>query len=830
MSLQSFFYAILFLIRLRLRGFLHFHDLVRRRYGGEQLLRCRKLERLSKKLEKAKRDLEFLQYCSLNNICPNFVKFKLYKSTLYRSQFYADATKKLLSLEIACKEKLIILHNASISQLKPTIFSTMSLIDVIVFKYLFNKNISEFVSLLKERHERKLRNLGIFTPTFSREGKTVFNFSHYMLSKREEFLLSLGLDFGLPNFKPNYCKFFLPLESLFVRLKNLKLCSNLSKLQNQLAELSHTTFRKLKTHWAPFFTKEDFELLKQLSMNEDIIITRPDKGKGTVILDKEDYIQKISIILDDNTKFENLGSPIASIIFRTEDKINNFLRLLKKEKVINESIYEDLFCSGSSFGILYGLPKIHKTNVPMRPILSSYSVPNYKLAKFLVPLLEPLTKNRYTVTNSQGFKEKIVCQDSDLFMVSLDVESLFTNIPVEETINLILDKIFTEPDTIYHNFNRSRFKQVLELAVQDTAFVFNNNAFKQVEGMAMGSPLGPTFANIFMCGLEESMLDNCPLRYHPLYYNRYVDDTFALFKTEYDAECFLDHANARHPNIKFTIEKEQSSQLSFLDVLVFRDNGHFNTSIFRKNTFTGLGSNFYSFCFYNFKINSLSTLLHRAFVLTSDWKLFHKEIEFLSNYFKQNCYPSKVFYNAVKTFLNKKMTQKDKPITVPKLDLYHSVPFLVNNKEFYRKLYEIIGSNFPAVKLRLIPRNPLTIGSMFRYKDRLNPLLTSNVVYKYSCPKCDFGTYVGSTKRLLRVRINSHSGVSYRTGDRLKNPEFSSIRNHARICNCIIKNEDFSIVGQVSNHHDLPILESLIIKQLVPSLNAQTSATQLYLA
>ena len=325
-------------------------------------------------------------------------------------------------------------------------------------------------------------------------------------------------------------------------------------------------------------------------------------------------------------------------------------------------------------------------------------------------------------------------------------------------------------------------------------------------------------------------LEVTQVRYHPLYYNRYVDDTFALFKTEYDAECFLDYATSRHPNINFTIEKEDSDQLSFLDVRVFRNNGHFNTSIFRKSTFTGLGSNFYSFCFYNFKMNSLSTLLHRAFTLTSDWQLFHKEIEFLSNYFKQNCYPTKVFNTFVKKFLNKKISPKCKAITVPKLDLHTSIPFLVNNKAFYKKLYEIVGSTFPAVKLRLVPKNPITIRSLFHYKDRLDYLMTSNVVYKYSCPKCNFGSYIGSTKRLLKVRIDSHSGVSHRTGLKVTNPEFSSIRDHTKRCKSKINYGNFSIVGQVSNQHDLPILESLMIKQLVPTLNSQNSATQLYLA
>ena len=177
MTIQSFFFAFLFLLRLRLRRLPNFHELIRRRYGGELLLQCRKLEKHSKKLEKAKLDLEYLQYCTLNNIVPNFVKFKLYKSKLYHTQFYADATKSLLNLEIVNKGKFISLHNNIVKNLKNHIFSVLSIVDLIIFKKLFNKNIYDFISLTKERHERKLRSLGIFTPTFSKDGKNVFNLS-----------------------------------------------------------------------------------------------------------------------------------------------------------------------------------------------------------------------------------------------------------------------------------------------------------------------------------------------------------------------------------------------------------------------------------------------------------------------------------------------------------------------------------------------------------------------------------------------------------------------------------------------------------------------------
>ncbi|XP_064107906.1 uncharacterized protein LOC135216468 [Macrobrachium nipponense] len=330
--------------------------------------------------------------------------------------------------------------------------------------------------------------------------------------------------------------------------------SEASPSVDELYSVAHKTLNNLVTNWTPFFNKKDLEILKKLSKQENLIIIRPDKGKGVVILNKTDYIQKVETILEDNSKFRFLGEPDFSTIFRSEDKITRFLRSLLDQKVINNDTYQDLLTTGGSYGIMYGLPKIHKEGIPIRPILTSYDTPNYKLANYLVPLLTEFSSNSYTLKNSLEFKERILCQDSDLFMGSLDVEALFTNIPVEETIQIILSKIFTDNDTLFHGFNYDNFKKLLTLAVQDTAFIFNGKAYVQADGMAMGSPLGPVLANIFMCELEERLLDNCPLAYHPLFYCRYVDDAFILFKDKYRADLFLHNANLAHPNIKFTID------------------------------------------------------------------------------------------------------------------------------------------------------------------------------------------------------------------------------------------------------------------------------------
>ena len=111
-------------------------------------------------------------------------------------------------------------------------------------------------------------------------------------------------------------------------------------------------------------------------------------------------------------------------------------------------------------------------------------------------------------------------------MESLDVDSLFTNITLDETINIIIEKLFSENETVY-NFNKGQFKCLLTLATKESYFLFDGEFYQQVNRAVMGSPLGPTLANIFLCQYEE-----------PSYYKRYVDNFFVLFESEMQAKSF----------------------------------------------------------------------------------------------------------------------------------------------------------------------------------------------------------------------------------------------------------------------------------------------------
>ena len=222
--------SILFILNLRRSRCPHLPTYLRTKYGQQTLHSYRHLETSLKKYRKAKLDLDYLLYCKLNNVVPNFVRYKVYRASLYHSEFYHDTTRQLLDIEIKCKERLSSKHKNTCDSLFNVIQNSVSFIDFIYVKNVLNSNVNTFSVNVQNVHVRKLQHLGIQIPKFLNAKTTVFNYSNYVLSKRE-FLLSLGLDFCLPNFKPNFSNFYCPLEVLFTRLRSLQLPGDISSLQ-----------------------------------------------------------------------------------------------------------------------------------------------------------------------------------------------------------------------------------------------------------------------------------------------------------------------------------------------------------------------------------------------------------------------------------------------------------------------------------------------------------------------------------------------------------------------------------------------------------------------
>ena len=700
------------------------------------------------------------------------------------------------------------------------------------FRNKTNLNIAK----AKTIQNRKLADMGILNDLNPvNPDKTVLNFSKFSLSSRLKTLLAFGLDFGLPISKLNFFHYFLKFEELYNSLSRDSVIANDQCLEfkNRLQSIANKYFYNFSAFkiFSAIVTKSDISILKSLGRNKEIIVTRPDKGRGVVLLDKDKYVEKMNNIISDETKFSEIKEPIQVYSLRVEDKINNFLRKLKNMYLLNEQTYKSLFVTGSGPGILYGLPKTHKSDFAvsyhLRPIFAAYNCASYKLSKFLVPVLSPFTTNDYTVDNSFTFCQKIsAVQNADnLFMTSFDVENLFTNIPLHETITICLDYLFPDDSSNVLGLSRKLFKTLLELSVLNSFFLFNSKLFRQTEGLGMGLPLGPTFANIFMSFNEQIWLNECPEHFKPIFYTRYIDDTFVHFKDKSHYKLFLDYLNSKNKNIKFTVETESSNSLSFLDVSVSRLNNKFITSVYRKPTFSGQGISFFSFTPFLFKLNAIKTLIFRSYTICSSYHAMHSEFDFLRNFFISNGFPSNLISSVIRNFLNKRqdpqnftVSHNDNPVR------YYVFPYFgPQSDKLKNELLTLLNKYVTDFSFKIILVNNFKIGSFFNYKDRLPLCSRSSVVYKFNCSLCE-AMYVGSTSRTLCIRTAEHKGISSRTGRRLAVPPHSAVRLHAEeVHDAPVRSEDFTILDSSNNPVSLRILESFYIYKMKPKLNETNS-------
>ena len=178
--------------------------------------------------------------------------------------------------------------------------------------------------------------------------------------------------------------------------------------------------------------------------------------------------------------------------------------------------------------------------------------------------------------------------------------------------------------------------------------MFNKKSYKQVDGVAMGSPLGPALANIFMCRFESKCLRDCPNDFKPMFYRCYIDDIFVLFPSPDHVDKFREYLSSEHPNIKFSIEKEEDGCLRFLEINVFRENDIFAINVYRKKTFSEVYTNFKSFILETYKIGLIKLLIFGCFSLCSDFIEFHHEIDKLKSISYKNSYQRDLVDKCIK--------------------------------------------------------------------------------------------------------------------------------------------------------------------------------------
>ena len=326
--------------------------------------------------------------------------------------------------------------------------------------------------------------------------------------------------------------------------------------------------------------KEHLRTISELKRDNNIILTRPDKGNGVVVLNRDDYNKKMLAILSDTDKFERIGEVETHDNTTLQERaLQAYLLRAMKNGHITAEVYEEIRPVGSTRPRMYGVPKVHKVGTPLRPILSMTNAPQHQMARWLVRVLTPVVDkySKHTIKDTFEFCdhiEKFAAQSdaTDLFLCSFDITSLFTNVPLEETLKICLETLYRDADVPKPSIPEDILEKLLLKATKDVEFSFDGVMYRQIDGIAMGSPLGPTLANIFVGHCESILAEKAQW---PLLYDRFVDDTFSIFESEENAEKFFKVLNGMHPALKFTIEEEENQCLPFMDVFLQRSGNNF---------------------------------------------------------------------------------------------------------------------------------------------------------------------------------------------------------------------------------------------------------------
>jgi hypothetical protein len=478
--------------------------------------------------------------------------------------------------------------------------------------------------------------------------------------------------------------------------------------------------------------------------------------------------------------------------------------------------------------------------------------------------LKPLKDEaKYSLKDTFEFCEKIKKSNElkNCQMASYDIVSLFTNVPIKETIEIILDKAFSvqhrtvinrkktilekvesktkklksssrklkyeyvareviEQVEVFNGLERHQLRKLLVICTQKSHFQFKGNFFDQIDGVAMGSPLGPLFAEFFMMYFEEKYMNEIK-EYGVVCWLRFVDDIILFFEDISKSEELLKVLNNKHPNIKFTEEREKvidntKSEIPFLDVLVTRDTEKgLQTSVYRKKTFTGTYLHWNSLAPRDYKIGLINCLLDRAHRICSTEESLKNEIKKLKQILSKNEYPPKIVSNTIKKFQELKKrgpkTKIDTSYDVPKKKVILVLPYYRGADEIKKEITNFVLKSFPQVDFQFAFKSHSTIARSFSFKDPIDKDMRSKIVYRINCLDCN-KFYIGKTIRQFSQRKLEH-----------KIHDNSSVYKHMVAEGHRIDWDDMQVIDSARDDRRLLLKEMLHINKLKPELNIQRS-------
>ncbi|XP_055546043.1 uncharacterized protein LOC129730608 [Wyeomyia smithii] len=482
---------------------------------------------------------------------------------------------------------------------------------------------------------------------------------------------------------------------------------------------------------------------------------------------------------------------------------------------------------------IYGLPKVHKPNMPLRPVVSNIGAPSYMLSKYVGQIIQASIKSDFNIKDSFSFCSYInsIRLPEDYVLVSFDVTSLFTSIPTYMIPGIIINRW----QDIKQNtdINLDLFLEIIDFCLNGSYFSYKGKFFRQIHGTAMGNPLSPTIADLVM----ESLLENVARKidFPVPVLKKYVDDLILALPPD-RVTVVLNIFNSFNNNIQFTIELEKDRKIPFLDMVLIRQTDQtIRTEWYSKPMASGRLLDFHSCHPLHLKMNTIANFIQRVRQFTTNSPKEAANIT-INELLRRNHYPAALRHrllngNIRNTERNTRNSSDDGGTVVYK-------PMLFVN-DLTQRLSKALKAAFPNITLA--SRYGNTASRIFtNMKDTIPPEMRHNVIYRIPCNDCE-ASYVGLTTTQLKKRISSHrSTINEMERLRGKNDDDPSTQfdlerlkeKTALLYHSIEANHNFNlektkIIDQHTRKLALPILEVCHIVNTKHAVNKRSDVDNL---
>ena len=463
-------------------------------------------------------------------------------------------------------------------------------------------------------------------------------------------------------------------------------------------------------------TKAEKSAFRELQKRDNIIIKRSDKSKSLVVMHEDVYRSKADVLLADTESYERTEMTSDAL----EKKISLALRKLPNLKALPRDIYRGLFPKNTRLPEFYGLPKIHKQDTPLRPVVAAYNGPLTPVSIFLERVLHQLLKfvpahmenTAAALRSVKSFVDLTVLDG--MIIVTMDVVALYPSIPIDEGISAVIEKLTQhENDIDLAGLRIEDIKTLLDLVLYNNYFKFGEKVYRQKKGIAMGNHLAPPLAIVFMDRLEREMLRTA--KHKPESYDRYVDDGLMVWlHGEAKLVEFMDHCNHQNPNIRFTWDSTaQGNPVNFMDLqLTINQNNQLEYGLYQKPSNSGVNLNFNSCIPQQVKISVASQQFRRAETLSSNLTERSSSVDKIKTLLRENDYPENVIIKALEKTKKTPRRKRESTVTL-------QLPFC--------------SDSLDKVVRRIVRKSRLPIQIAYRYGRNISNRMVKSALIPLSC-------------------------------------------------------------------------------------------------